>query len=167
MRSRSVRITIGRLMVAVLVAGLAMWGIFVIWPILVPSSSEQLAETAYKEAKLKRQVTEYAALMYRQESESEPYQDRLYQGALTSFDALRTRTRTLARLRGQDRSGDQYYDLADWKEARAYAENRLKSEIAATIQGLARDVETTRVREEARLAAYQRERARRLRGLGY
>jgi hypothetical protein len=167
MQGTSARITVGRLMVAVLVAGLAMWGAFVIWPVLVPSVSEQLAETAYKEAKAKRQVTEYAVLMYRQESTSEPYRDKLYQAALLSFDAARARIRALARLSGQDRRDDDYYDSKDEKEIKVYAEKQVNSEIARTIQDLEREVEATRVKEQAKREAYQKERDRRIRGLGF
>ena len=141
----TVRLTIGRLMVLILLAGLAIWAVLLIGPMLVPSLPEQQAEAAYKLARSRRGDTHYAVLMYRQESESTAFRESLYQKALTSFDATRSTP----------------------QEARTFAENQVNSEIARTLRRLESDAEAARVAEQAAKATFERERARRLRGLGF
>jgi HlyD family secretion protein len=56
-----VRLTIGRLMILVLAASLASWGLFVAWPrSRGPTLAEQIAEAEYKQARLTREVAELA-----------------------------------------------------------------------------------------------------------
>ena len=64
MRMPRARFTIGRLMVGVLVIGLALWG--VILPRIKPSIPEQQAQASYQQAKLTREVAELAVKEYEQ-----------------------------------------------------------------------------------------------------
>jgi HlyD family secretion protein len=63
MRLPRVRFTIGWLMVVVLVASMALWGLLVLRPrLLDPSVAEQIAEARYEQARLAREVAELAAV---------------------------------------------------------------------------------------------------------
>ena len=64
MRFPRVQFTIGRLMIVVLVAGLAFWELVLPW--ITPADRELAALADYKQASLTREVAEYALKEYEQ-----------------------------------------------------------------------------------------------------
>jgi hypothetical protein len=142
-----VRFTIRRLMVAILLVGMALGGAISLRPVLDRMAIGQIAierqsQASYRHARLVREVAEYAV----RECEDGSY---LMAGmthggiAITKSD----RDREAERLK-QERG-----------EARRLSMYLLKS--------LRSDLEKARADEQAKLATYQKERARRLRSLGF
>jgi hypothetical protein len=159
MRMLGERFTIAWLMVAVLIAGLMMWGGLVIWPLFSPTIAEQQAEASYRQMKSNRYAIEYAIQMFQQGRNSQTYREKIYQEALISFRANRSTARPLGK--------SETIDPAKADEAKAFVEEFVKSRIAEDAKSLVDRLEKTRANEQAKLATYQKERARRLRLLGF
>jgi HlyD family secretion protein len=94
MRMPRIRFTIGRLMVVILAAGVVSWGLFIVRPRLINQYiARQQAEAGYKQAKLVREVAEYA---FKEYSEGIYKQDKAtYEGqiALAKSDLERAADR--------------------------------------------------------------------------
>ena len=175
MRIPRVRLTIGRLMVVVPLAGLALWALLQ-W--LTPTIAERQALATYQQAKLVREVAEYTVKGYEQGIYL--LDKATYQGQIVlarsdkerAIDRLKWSTEMFAkgRLSKAANIADQLttqraaFDLEQ-------AETQLKVLEAYTkekqMKSLRSDVEKARAVEKAKLAAYQLERARRLSMIGF
>jgi HlyD family secretion protein len=167
-----IRFTIGRLMVVVLVASLVSWGVFIVRPrindqdILV-----QQAGARYKQAKLVREVAEYAVKEYEQGLYLQEFATYKSQIAISKSD----RERAIDRLKWSTemkKKGlvqpflNNAYQLtkeqADFDLEQAQTQLKVLEEFTKEkqIKSLKRDVETARAVELDTLQAYQIERSR-------
>ena len=175
MRVPRVPFTIGRLMLAVLLLGLALWGRREIQlrqlnqAILVSR-----AQAAYQQARLVREVAEYAVMEYEQGIKPEERSPGPSQIDVAGFDKVRLLDRLpwLTEMGGGSFSKASIIaDKLVMEQAdlqRAQLSNVLEYSARQThLKSLKIDVEKAKADENAKLAAYQFERARRLSLLGF
>ncbi len=173
MRLPRIRFTIGRLMVVVLVLGVASWSILVVRPRLMQQAMMvRQAEAGYKQARLVREVAEYAVKEY---SEGIYKQDQAtVRGQITlaksdqerAIDRLRWSTEMKKRGLVSDSTNlaDQLTkQLADFDLEQAQTQLKVLEEYTRQkqIKMLNSDVEKARAYEALMLAYYQMERDKR------
>jgi hypothetical protein len=175
MRLPRIRFTIGRLMVLVLLASVVSWGLFFVPPRLIKQSVfEQQAEASYKQARLVREVAEYADKEYEQGLYLWDMAKPHGQIALTQSDVRRAidrldrfdRDAFLRLLRRVDPirpPGSGLGKTEEAEQARALLDLLDQYQREKQIEPLKRDVETAKAAELAKLQALEIERARRWR----
>jgi HlyD family secretion protein len=168
-----IRYTIGRLMIVVFLASLISWSVFVVRPRIIDQHIvAQQAEASYKQAKLVREVAEFALKEY---VEGIYKQDKAtYEGqiALAKSDQQRAIDRlkwsTEMRKKGKlsitsniaDELTKQQADF-DLEQAQTQLVVLEKYTKEKQIKMLKSDVERAKADELAKLGSYQRERYRR------
>jgi HlyD family secretion protein len=178
MRMPRVRFTIRRPMVAVLVSGLALGGAVFLWPVFDQLAIERRALAAYNQARLARNAAESAVQWY--EKVTYPQDKTTYQGqiALASSDLERAIDRlkwsTEMKKKGlvsvSTNVADQLtkqkaeFDLEQAKTQYDVLEKYAKDKERKTLRS---NLEKARSVEQAKQAAYQAERVKRLRMLGF
>jgi HlyD family secretion protein len=174
MRWPRVRFTIGRLMVAVLVAGLAFWGLLTILP---QHMDERQAEASYKQAKLIREVAEYALKEYTvglymqdkaiyesgiaiSKSDQARALDRVkWSNAMRAKGKISVATNIADQLTKQQAD----FDLEQAQTQLKVLEGYTKDKQAKSLQS---DIVKARADEQAKLATYRMARVRRWLNLG-
>jgi hypothetical protein len=178
MRVPRLRFTIGRLMVMVLVAGLASWGVHVYRKLQTPIISELQALASYKQAILVREVAEYALKEYKDDlflqakanlrgqiaqaqADLRRYNERL-EGSTNMPDEgrLTPRTRDLLLRKQRLELNQAEFDL---EQAKTQLEILKNFTLEKQIKSLTRDVEEARADERAKLETYSLERSKRWR----
>jgi hypothetical protein len=156
MRPPRIRFTIGRLMVVVLLASFAWWGLFVVRPryrdIVL---QKQMAESRHKQAILMREVAEFALQEYSQGIKSEPVASGSQASARDNplgYGGAYSRTAEL-------RPSDLIPDAEESARAEREALNRYSNEKQRKM--LISDIEKARADELAKFAELNKERARR------
>jgi HlyD family secretion protein len=177
MRRPRLQFTIGRLMVMVLVLGLSLGGAVFLRPLFDQIAIERKAQTSYRQAKLVRQVAEYAL---------EEYMRRIYpQNKATSMGqvvlAEADRARAIDRLEWSNRMRAKGFvskatNIADGlakqkaefdlEQAKTQLEVLEKYTKEKRIKSLTSSLEKAKADEQAKLASYRMEQSRRWRIFG-
>lgn len=162
MRAPRLRLTVGGMMILVLAAGLATWKWVLPW-LDRPTIAEQAARARYEQARLTREVAEYALSEYRHGVFKQPSEAVGGELAMARADLARAKDR----LEWQRRVGTP----AQRRQAeRELALSLLDRDEQASIRqadhdkqvhSLRADITRARAAEAARYAAYRAERARR------
>jgi HlyD family secretion protein len=173
MRWPRLRFTIARLMILVLIVGLSIWGVRVVKNRLNPSIAEQQAQANYQQARLIREVAEYAYKEY--ENGIYPQDLATYQGQVKLAES--DRERAIDRLKWStdmkekgfvpqatniaDRLTKQQADF-DLEQAKMQLEVLEKYTREKKKKTLMSDIEKARADELSKLKSWRSERAWRL-----
>jgi HlyD family secretion protein len=173
-----VRFTIRRLMVAVLLVGLALGGAVFLWPVLDQMAIERRAEAGYKKAKIAREAAEVAVNAY--EQGIYPQEKATYLGqiglAVSDLERADDRLKWSTKMKGKgyvsaatniaDQLARQQaeFDLEQAKTQLKVLEQYTKEKKRKTLRS---NLEKARSNEQANLAKYQAEQAKRQRMLGF
>ncbi len=149
MQMPRLRFTVGRLMVAVLVAGLSIW--LTRDFLLYPNIGEQQARTSYQQARLIREVAEYAVWEY---ISGDDLQEQHSGGPAQIRIGYSDRERAIDRM--------EWRKVFDREQALTPPQIALvKSNKSRQIKALQADIAKARADEQAKLATWRREQARR------
>jgi HlyD family secretion protein len=178
MRMPRLRFTIGRLMLVVVVAGLASWSVHVYRKLQIPTASELQAQASYKQALLVREVAEYAVKEYKEGIDLQDKATSKGQVEISHSDW----ERAIERLEGSPRmlnegqlsprTRDAFLRTPTFSREQAqFALEQAKTQPPVLeeytkekqIKSLKSDVEEARADEQAKLEAYCIERAKRWR----
>jgi HlyD family secretion protein len=170
-RMPRVRFTIGRMMVAVFVAGVALGGAVYLRPVIDQLAIERKAEAAYRKAKLATQIAEVAIKSYNQGVYLQEF--ATYRGQIALAESNRERaidrlewSRKTSKTNIADSLSVQQAEF-DLEQAKMQFEVLEKYTKQKQLKTLGSNLEKALENEKARLASYQEEHARRLQMLGF
>jgi DNA-directed RNA polymerase alpha subunit len=160
-------------MVVVVAVALTIWGVKMVRSRLVPSIAESQADATYKQAKLVREVAEYALKEYTDDFYVQELANTQNQMATAKADRERALDRlkwsTEALAKGQVSPETKIADeltlqMADFdvEQSRMQLEVLKKYTKEKQRKSLLSDIEKAKADEQAKFKAYQKERARRL-----